>query len=51
MIKVFVVIGIKGIKPTVDSVYRFRSKANTRKFDLISEGEYQTVEIVEKELE
>jgi hypothetical protein len=49
--KVFVVMVNKGITQSVDSVYRFKTNANTRKYELLNEGDAQSVKIVEKELE
>jgi len=49
--KVFVVLVNKGINQSVDSVHRFKTNANTRKYELLNDGDAQSVEIVAKELE
>jgi hypothetical protein len=51
MIKIFVVVVDKGTKQEVDSVHRFRSNANNRKFELLNDEGVLNVSIVEKELE
>jgi hypothetical protein len=51
MIKVFVVVVDKGTRQSVDSVHRFRSNANNRKFELLNDEGVLNVNIVEKELE
>lgn len=51
MIKVYIVVKDKGMRQEVDSVHRFRSNANNRKFELLNEQGVLNVNIVEKELE
>ena len=51
MIKVFVVVVDKGTRQEVDSVHRFRSNANNRKFEVLNENNVLGVNIVIKELE
>lgn len=52
MIKVYVIIVDRGNRQSVDSVHRFRSSANNRKFELLNEGDsILSANIIEKELE
>lgn len=51
MIKVFIVVINRGASEEIDSVYRFRNQANSRKFEILGTESVQGVNIVTKELE